>query len=251
MNKNKNYLNNYENVFEEVKYTTNSIIRLKILAALYQKPQNMKELTKTTKLKYSSISNILHGLELNNLIYHESNKYHLTNALKIQIQTVLEIKEVINLLNDFFNILDGHIVDIIPEQSVAELYLLGKANLLESNDVDAYKIYNYIENTIKEAEKIQCILPFYHVNFNKKFNTLVKKRKHVEIIVSEEIHDIYEKEFKGKNNFLLIVTDKTMILGLFKENGFFDQNRILTSKNKDSLKWANNLFKNFKNKKIK
>ena len=37
-----------------------------------------------------------------------------------------------------------------------------------------------------------------------------------------------------------------MILGLFKDDGYFDQNRLLTSKNDDSIKWANNLYKNFK-----
>ena len=48
-------------------------------------------------------------------------------------------------------------------------------------------------------------------------------------------------------NFLLIVTDKVMVLGLFKDDGNFDQNRLLTSKNIDSIIWAYNLFKNFKN----
>ena len=37
-----------------------------------------------------------------------------------------------------------------------------------------------------------------------------------------------------------------MILGFFKNNGDYDQNRILISSSEKSLKWANNLFKNFK-----
>ena len=71
-----------------------------------------------------------------------------------------------------------------------------------------------------------------------------------------EIYEIYEEKsdvrymssFKEKNNFLLIFTDKIMILGLFKENGQFDQNRLVTSKNRDAIIWANNLFRNFKRK---
>ena len=38
-----------------------------------------------------------------------------------------------------------------------------------------------------------------------------------------------------------------MILGLFKEDGSYDQNRLLISKNNDSISWAMGLFENFKN----
>ena len=44
----------------------------------------------------------------------------------------------------------------------------------------------------------------------------------------------------------MISTDKVMILGLFKDDGSFDQNRLLTSKNEDSIKWGDDLFENFK-----
>ncbi|MCQ2972350.1 MAG: DUF1724 domain-containing protein [archaeon] len=33
-----------------------------------------------------------------------------------------------------------------------------------------------------------------------------------------------------------------MSLGLFKNDGSFDQNRLLTSQNEKSVIWANNLF---------
>lgn len=37
-----------------------------------------------------------------------------------------------------------------------------------------------------------------------------------------------------------------MILGLFKDDGYFDQNRLVTSRNKQAIRWAQNLFINFK-----
>jgi len=37
-----------------------------------------------------------------------------------------------------------------------------------------------------------------------------------------------------------------MILGLFNQENMFDKNRIIISKSRDSLKWANNLFRYFK-----
>ena len=254
MNENKNYLENYDYVSEDVKFAANSIIRLKILAALFEKPQNMKDLADFTRLSYSSISSTIHGLELKEFVYRESNKYYLSNSLKVIMMHVLELKDVVNLLNRFFNMIEGHVVSRIPEQSINELYMLDHSSLLESGGIDAYKIYNFIEDALSDANRVRCVLPFYHLNFNKQLNYLVKKGKHVEIMASHEVYEIYEKKsqseylssFKGKNNFLLIVTDKMMILGLFKENGQFDQNRLVTSRNRDSLRWANNLFKNFK-----
>ena len=254
VNDDKMYLKNYDSISEELKYVSNSLIRLKILATLYRCPLNMKELNDLTNVSYSSISSNMHGLELRGYVYRESNKYYLTNDMRLHINDVLELKNIIGLLNEFFNILDGHVIDLIPNESIAELYLLGKANLIESDGVDAYKIYNYIEDILRNAESIKCVLPFYYKNFN----DLINEKENVDILVPKSVLDIFEESlmvedvlyFNENNCFLLIITDEVMLLGLFKENGYFDQNRLLTSKNEECLEWANNLFENFKNKVI-
>lgn len=251
---NKNYLKNYDSVSEEIKYLTKSLVRLKIISCLFLKPQNMKDLNDLTGLSYSSISTNMHDMELKGLVYRKSNKYFLSNSLKLKVKNILEFNEVVTLLNEFFNMLDKHLVDMIPNESVMELYLLGKANLLESDDVDVYRIYNYIESSLMRANEVKCILPFYYENFNKKLNALVEIDRDVEVMIPYSLLRTFEEKskivnlstFKREDNFLLILTDDVMILGMFKDNGFFDQNRILTSKNPDSLKWAENLFENFK-----
>lgn len=256
MNESEIYLENYDVISDNIKYISNSLIRLKVLAALYEGPLNMKDLTNGTNLSYSSVSSIIHGLEVKDLVYRESNKYYLSTSLKLEIANLLEFNVVVNLLNNFFNILDGHIVDMIPNDSVFELYMLGQAKLLESDSLDVYKIYNFIEDALTNANCVRCILPFYYSDFIKKLNELVKNDKYVEIIVPKKVLGSYGdnseikylSSYEGDHNFLLIASDKIMILGLFKEDGYFDQNRLLTSKNEDSIKWANNLFKNFKNK---
>ena len=44
----------------------------------------------------------------------------------------------------------------------------------------------------------------------------------------------------------LLICDEKMNLGLFKNDGSYDQNRILNSDTDESLHWAKNLFKNIK-----
>lgn len=254
MVENKSYLESYKSISNEVKHITNSISRLKVLATLYEHPKNMKDLTVDTGLSYSSVSSTMHKLELEGYIYREASKYYLSNCMRLKIENILELNDIINTLNKFFNILDKHLVDVIPNESVAELYLIGQASLIESKEIDAYRTYNYIVNALKEANEVKCILPFYYEEFNRELEILVENEKDIEAIVSENILGIMEKNSKikklssynGENNFLLIITDAVMVFGLFKEDGYFDQNRLLISKHDDSIKWALSLFENFK-----
>ena len=87
-------------------------------------------------------------------------------------------------------------------------------------------------------------------------NDLISQSRDVEILVPKDALEVFEKKsgisgltpFDEVNSFLLIVTENVMILGLFMDTGYFDQNRLLTSKNDESIEWANRLFKNFKKK---
>lgn len=248
------HLNNYNTISEDVKFVSNSLIRLKVLKALYEKPSNMKELSVDTKLGYSSISGVLHGLELRKMVYRKSNRYYLVNFLKLQVKNILEFSVTVNLLEGIFNIIEGHEIDKIPKESVEEMYLLGDCELLESDCVDIDKTFNFIYDALAKAKGVRCILPIYHENINSQLNELASKEKFVEIRASESVFDAYEKNskvknlssFKGNSSFLLIVTDDMMIFGLFRKNAFFDRNRLLISDSQDSLKWANNLFLYFK-----
>ena len=276
VNENQECMENYETISEEIKYITNSLVRLKILATLYEQPLNMKDINRTTGLSYSSISSNMFGLELGGFIYRSGNLYHISNTTELYVSNILELKDTINLFNKFFNILDAHIVDLIPEKSVAQLYLLGRAILVESNEKDVYRTYNIIQHALNEASSLKCVLPFFYGDFNKYINDLIDEGSHIELIIPKNIKENFEyflnlendnvdiKLYIGvalltltvllilgfyiENAFLLVVTDKVMILGLFKEDGNFDQNRIITSKKEECIKWGENLFENFKNK---
>lgn len=241
-------------IFEDVKFASNSAIRLRILATLYREPQNMKELTESTNLSYSSISSNMHVLELKNFIYRHHNKYYLTNSAKVRIENLMEFNSVIMLINDFFNILVNHVVDMIPPESVSEIHLLRNANLMESSGVDAYRTYNFIDKCLSMASEVRCVLPFYYEPFFKSIEESISQNRDVELFVPRNVFEILEdetniedaKSFDEDKVFLLIVTNQVMILGLFMDDGFFDKNRLIASKNENSILWAENLFENFK-----
>ena len=260
VNENQICIANYETISEEVKYISNSLIRLKILATLYERPRNMKDINKSTGINYSSISSNMFGLELKEYIYRKGNQYFISNTVRMMIGNIIELDQLIAITNKFFNILDAHIIDMIPEESIIELYLLGKAILVESDDKNIYRVYDIIKHSINEASNLKCVLPIFYEDFNNSIDVLINQEIPIELFIPRNIENNFketldlEKEnlslatFDEEFNFLLIVTDKMMIVGFFKEDGNFDQNRILTSKKEECIKWGENLFENYKNK---
>ena len=205
------YLNNYNTISDDIKFVSNSLIRLKVLKALYEKPSNMKELADDTKLGYSSISGILHGLELKGMVYRKSNKYHLVNLLRLQIKNILEFSITVNLLDGIFNIIEGHVISEIPKKSIEEMYLLGESELLESDCVDIYKTFSFIDDALAHANGARCILPIYHENINARLNDLVLQEEFVETIVSESVFEVYENNSKVENLSLFNVESQFLI----------------------------------------
>ena len=248
------YVKHYETVSDDVKFIAKSLIRLKILSALYESPTDMKELTRITNLNYSSVSTALHNLELKGMVYRKSNRYYLVNSIRLQVKNLMELAIIINLLEEIFNIIQGHVIDKIPKESIVELHLLKNAELLESDWDDPNKALDVIEDTLDGANSARCILPVYYEGFNDKLNDLEENDKFVEVRVAKSLFNVYQENsrvkylstFSGRNNFLLIITNEIMILGLFNQENMYDKNRILISKSRDCLKWANNLFRYFK-----
>lgn len=247
-------IKNFDTIFEDVKFTTNSFVRLKVLAVLFEKPRNMKEMTDTTQFSYSAVSSTIHDLENKNWVYRDHNKYFLTNSTKIRIGNILELDSMFSLIDEFFNILHGHIVDMIPVDSILDFKMLQTAVMMESSGVDAYRTYQYIQNCLKDAECVRCVMPIFYEPYFEVLSELISDEKDVEIYVPENLLNSFEiksgieclNPFDELDSFLLIITDKEMVLGFFMDNGYFDQTRILTSKNEDSLIWAMNLYKNLK-----
>lgn len=254
MKKGINYLKDFDSVSDEIKFISNSMTRLKVLISLNKKPNVMKDLCEDTNLSYSPVSSTIHGLELREMVYRKNRKYFLTNSTKLLLNNIVDFKDIHNFLDASFNIFQNHNIGKIPMESVLELNLLNNSQLLESNGFDINKFFNFIDDTLAYATNARCILPVFHHSFNKKLNELVNNNKFVEIEVAENVFHKYEEfsdvkfisSFRGKHNFLLILTNEIMIFGLFRNDGIFDQNRLLAATDLNGLKWGYNLFRNFK-----
>ena len=248
-----NKIKKYQEISDDLKYLSNSMIRILILNSLAKKPQNMKELTYDTNQAYSSISGVIHELELKNMVYKKSNKYYLTNSIKVVMDEIVELKNIINLLDGIRDFTNGHKIEKIPEESVYELHLLENIEFFDT-ELDSDNLFLFIENALTDANCAKCVLPGVHDEFIDKLNELVDDGAFIEIDVFKDSYNEYANKthvndilsFNESENFLLIITDKIMIFGLFNDDGIFDQNKFIASSSENSLKWADNLLKRFR-----
>lgn len=257
---NSNQVDYYDKVKDEIKFITNSKLRLKILTILFESPSTMKEIHSKTSLSYSSISSNLFKLELKELVYRFSNKYFLNNIIKLYLMNLLDFNKFLLLLNDFADFFIDHNIKTISLKSISNLYLLEGSQLIESNGYDIYKTYNIIQKILKEGNYVKIILPFIYSNF---IEFLSKSKKYdikFEIIVSKNIFKNLKKEIINRkiSNVKLIeskrdiylslfISDNKMALGLYKNDNLYDSNRLLFSNSKNSLIWAENLYNHLKN----
>ena len=252
-------IENYETISKEVKFLPKSMIRLKILENLYEFPMNMKAINQETKFNYSAISNNMHMLELGGYIYRENNNYFLSNSMRIIVGNMMQLGKLICLLESISPICLNHVVQALPLDSINNLHCLNGINLIESDGMDVYKTYDIIKNSISKSDYMNAILPFSYAEINDGFNKLLSKNKKVHIISPRDIKEFLIKSFNVSddnlkidfmdideiNYILLLCSDKKMILGLFKDDTTFDQNRLLISTQESSIKWANELFAHF------
>lgn len=256
------YLEDYNKISDELKHVTNSVIRLQILLCLFDGEMSMKEINNSTGLSYSSISNVIHNLEAEGSVIRESRNYKITNVMELYLNNLIEFNESIKILEEFSDFFNNHKVKNISFESASNLYQLKDCCIIESCGTDVRKTQNFIIDSLKASNSIKAILPISFkeltntlidsIRYNKNVELLVFNSIYEEIIDNIDLNDIGAKInfFKDNFNFMLIITENIVIFGLYKKDGVFDQNRLLLTKSDSGFKWANDLFKSFKNKKI-
>ncbi len=244
----------YEKISWELKHVTNSFIRMLILFSLYEGDKTMKEIKEDTKLTYSAISTNMRILEVEFYVTREENRYFLSNVMRLYLKNLREFNKTIHILKEFYNIFENHKVRMLPVESIYDLHMIKNSQLIESCEFDVHKVKEIIVEAIKNSDEIKAILPVSFSELTQAIEDFTQTGKKAELKISYDIFDdvtknidlnlpnIAVKEFEKDFNFLVIINNNLMILGFYKKNGAYDQNRILLSNSKKGLKWADRLF---------
>lgn len=262
---------NFQNeINNDIKFLAQSEIRLEILSELNKKPDNIRGLVKRTENTYSSVSSNLTKLEHNNHIQKVDNKYYVNPITEIYYATLMDFKKSVELINDYNTFWTKHNIDQLSVESIKRLTDLKDSKLVETTIIDIYKTHNTTKHQLLESKSVKAIFPFLHPEHPKIIEQILKNEGTLELIIPQSIykallfnintkirkHAIKKRKLeiypvKNDLNIYLTICDETMSLGLFKNDGSFDQNRILISDSQKSHKWAEDLFKTIKQEMIK
>lgn len=256
----------HDDINEDIKFLAKSEIRLKILGELENGPKTIKELVKLTKITYSSVSSNVNKLENSDYIKRIKNRYQLNPLSFIYFKTLMDFKMSLDFLDSFDELWTKHNIDQLNIESMRNITDLNDSILIETTPTDIYKTHNAIKMNILESNNLKAIFPYLHPEYPKLIENILKKSGNVELIIPrtifrETILSIDEKvrkraaqkgnlhvySVKSDIKLYLTICDETMSLGLFKNDGSFDQNRILISNTDSSRIWAEDLFEDMKN----
>ena len=249
----------------DIKFLAKSEIRLKILNELDKEPNNIRGLVNKTNITYSSISSNIGKLEKKNYITKSDKKYHVNPITKVYFKSIIDFKNSVDLINNFETFWNKHNLNQLSIASIKRITDLEDSKLVETTPIDIYKTHNTIKDQIIDAKNVKAIFPYLHPDYPNLIEEVLMNQGTVELIVPQSIFkelifrvndDVRKTAIKNKNlkvylfkndlNLYLTVCDNTMSLGLFKNDGSFDQNRILISEAEKSINWANELFEHVK-----
>lgn len=253
------------NIDNDIKFLAKSEIRLKILNELDKHPDNVRGLVKKTNIAYSSVSSNIGKLENHDYITKVENKYYINPMTQVYYKTLMDFKSSVELVTDYDSFWNKHNLNQLSITSIKRITDLKNSELIETTPIDIYKTHNTIKNQIMNSKNIKAIFPYLHPEYPNLIEGILKNNGTVELIVPKSIFKEllfrvndnvrrkalrYKKlkvySFKNDLNLYLTICDENMSLGLFKNDGSFDQNRVLVSNDEQSHEWAEELFNHIK-----
>lgn len=269
-NNRRQKMQTFNEINGNLKFLAQSEIRLKILSELYEKPENIRGLVKKTKINYSSVSSNISKLEENEFIHKIEKEYYLNPMSKIYFETLMDFKRSIDIIIDYGAFWNQHNIKQLSIDSMENLIDLKDSKLIETTPLDIYKTHNTTKNQLIESKNVKAIFPYLHPEYPDLIETILKNGGSVELVIPRvlfkaimsPINDQVKKDAINQGrlivytvtnelNLYLTICDDKMSLGLFKNDGSFDQNRILVSDDEKSHEWAEKLFKHVKHMVIK
>ncbi|WP_405293870.1 helix-turn-helix transcriptional regulator [Methanobrevibacter sp.] len=251
--------------FSGIKYILTSGMRSKLLLAMYDKSKNLDELRNDLKKPSATILHGLKELENINLIRKVQKSYELTSNGFLLTANMIKLIEnwfAINKNKIFWN---SHDLDGIPDDMLKEIHLLKGARYITSTTSDLSNAFNSYIKLISKSKKLNIILPIYSENHFKHLIKLLKddKLKKLELIISKEVfktieeNELFKKELldnekvkirciERKVKVFLTYGPDFMSLTLFFKDGHYDDSQILIGKDKNAIRWAECLEREYK-----
>lgn len=251
-------------VEDELKFLSNSEIRLKVLVDLLDGPLKVRDINKNSLLSYSSVSSNVHKLCKEGYVEKIHNSFRLTNLGFIYITILMDFHDVAITIKNFSDFWLDHDISSLSAEDLKKLSSLEGSELIKCNYTDIYKTHKEFKRIFKDSKHLRVIFPYMHPEYPKLIRRLILKGVNVELVVSKGIlnsfvkaigNDVVKKGLSEGNFSLkyldedikvaLAISHKFVSIGLFKNDGTYDQNRLLLSEKEKAIIWGLKLFNSY------
>ncbi|KAF5083950.1 helix-turn-helix transcriptional regulator [Methanobacterium aggregans] len=266
-----NVLDIYDDVKDDLKFLSMSVVRTKIMMCLNEGPCKLKDLKEELELDSSAIKHVLNDLEDQNFAFKNGDAYSLSEKGIIICTKLAELIKTLSVVKKNEKFWLKHDITSIPHEFVLRLGDLERSCLVESELTDILKTFENFKQLLHKSKVIKGVSPIFKPEFIEEFKTIIENDVYVELILTNKIMNktmrsmdpgtliklgklflqnklkiwkIKEEEV----NVAFTVTDTALSLGLFSTNGEYDLSRDLVSDDPEAVKWGNDLFEYYKGK---
>lgn len=237
-----------------------SDLKLSIMLNLLDGRKKLAELKSDVNARETSILHVLKEFEALNLTTKSGGVYTLTSLgfmeAQIRKNQYLGI-EVVEKFRDFWL---SHDTKPLPAQLLLKIGALKDSNIVRSSETELSKVYEVFLQCLMSSTKVRGVSPIFHPTYVPAFGQLLSQGKTVELVLTSAVLNKTLTSANQKNlikyfkegslriylnenlKFALTVTDTAFSLGLFTENGVYDDKMDLISLSPQAIEWGEELF---------
>ncbi|WP_052332063.1 winged helix-turn-helix domain-containing protein [Methanobrevibacter arboriphilus] len=224
-------------------------------------------------------TSILHGIkELDklNLIKKEKKSYGLSSNGTMLAMNIIKLIQNIYSINNNSHFWDSHCIKDIPYESLKKIHLIQNAKSIRSSENDLAKTSKEYISLVSKSKDIKVLLPiFSSIHLDALLKSL-NDGSNLELIASKNILEFirdngYGEKFSSfvkdnnmnnnknnKNNSLKIwelskefklflsSCNNFLSLGLFSDDGYYDDSIMLLDNTKEGINWGLEVFEYYK-----
>ena len=188
-------------------------------------------------------------------------EFGLSEDFKAKFEKFLNLNSSLNFIKENRNFLNAHEIFNIDSSALSDISPLCDMELIVNDNDDIFKVRCLINDFIRESKSVKSIFPYFPQKCGEIFNHWIGNDADVKLILSKSVcrsfkDFICEYDFEGEigdfsldvktadpfMDVLLVISDKGVLLGFYKNDGDFDANAVLFSRNRRTMGWAEKVF---------
>ncbi|MBF4468284.1 MAG: DUF1724 domain-containing protein [Methanobrevibacter arboriphilus] len=263
-------------IFINIKHILTSTLRTRLLICLFSGKKDLKSLRNDLGKPSTSILHGIKELDKLNLIKKEKKSYGLSSNGTMLAMNIIKLIQNIYSINNNSHFWDSHCIKDIPYESLKKIHLIQNAKSIRSSENDLAKTSKEYISLVSKSKDIKVLLPiFSSIHLDALLKSL-NDGSNLELIASKNILEFirdngYGEKFSSfvkdnnmnnnknnKNNSLKIwelskefklflsSCNNFLSLGLFSDDGYYDDSIMLLDNTKEGINWGLEVFEYYK-----